>query len=376
MSGVLAGLRIVELAGIGPAPFAATMLADHGAEVIRIERPGAWVTPADCLLRNRLSIALDLKKPGAIDVVRDLCRVSHGLIEGFRPGAMERMGLGPDVLLEDNPGLVYGRVTGWGQFGPLAVAAGHDINFIAITGLLHTVGERGQKPTVPVNYAGDFGGGGMMLAFGMVSALLHVRMGGTGQVIDCAMTDGSAMLMGMTWSLLNAGLWHDERGANTLDGGAHFYGTYECSDGKSVALGSVEPQFYAMLREKAGLDGAEFDTQRDASRWPELKEKVAAIFRTKSRDEWCDLLEGTDVCFAPVLSLAEAPYHPHNLARNTYIEVEGKMQPAPVPRFAASAPDPVRPPQAPGASTALVLEQLGYSPTKIATLATDGVVTL
>ncbi len=328
MAGPLNGIRIIEFAGLGPGPFCGMMLADHGAEIVRIERPGAMVFPQDVLARGRSSIVLDMKKPEALAVARDLCRGADGLIEGYRPGVMERFGLGPDLLLADNPRLVFGRMTGWGQYGPLAHAAGHDINYIAIAGVLHTIGERGGKPVPPVNYIGDFAGGGMMLAFGMVSALLHVKSGGKGQVIDCAMTDGAAMIAAMTWSAYAAGIWKDERGINRLDGGAPYYDTYECSDGGYVAIGSIEPQFYRLLREKAGLSDPAFDAQNDQSQWPALKRKLAALFKTKTRAQWCALMEGSDVCFAPVLSLAEAPAHPHNAARETFIEVGGFTQPA------------------------------------------------
>jgi alpha-methylacyl-CoA racemase len=284
MAGPLHGARIIEFAGLGPGPFCGMMLADHGAEVIRIERPGARLHPGDCLARSRASVVLDMKKPDAVQVARDLCRTADGLIEGYRPGVMERLGLGPELLLQDNPKLVYGRMTGWGQHGPLAQAAGHDINYIAIAGVLHTIGERGAKPTPPVNYIGDFGGGGMMLAFGMVSALLHVSRGGAGQVIDCAMTDGAALIAAMTWSQYNAGVWNDQRGVNRLDGGAPFYDAYECADGEYVALGSIEPQFYQLLREKAGLADPAFDDQMNKANWPALKEKVAAAAtRAKGR---------------------------------------------------------------------------------------------
>lgn len=374
MAGPLHGLRIIEFAGIGPGPFCGMMLADHGAEVIRVERPGARVFAGDCLARSRQSITLDMKKPEAIQVARDLCKQADGVIEGYRPGVMERLGLGPEVLLADNPNLVFGRMTGWGQHGPLAQAAGHDINYIAISGVLHTIGERGGKPVPPVNYIGDFGGGGMMLAFGMVSALLNVKMGGKGQVIDCAMTDGSAVIAAMTWTQMNLGWWQDERGQNFLDGGAHFYDTYECADGKFVAIGSIEPQFYALLREKAGLAESAFDHQMDRSAWPALKEKLSALIKAKSRDEWCALMEGTDVCFAPVLSLAEVPSHPHNAARETFIKVAEFTQPAPAPRYSHTPTSHPRPAGQPGADSEAVLARLGYSEEKKAALKAAGVV--
>ena len=340
MAGPLAGLRIIELAGIGPGPFAAMMLADHGAEVIRIDRPGARIDARDPLLRSRRLIGLDLKSDEGKARVRELAKTADGLIEGFRPGVTERLGLGPEVLLADNPRLVYGRMTGWGQFGPYAQAAGHDINYIALAGALHAYGRAGEKPTPPINMVGDFGGGGMMLAFGMVSALLHAKTTGQGQVIDAAMTDGAATLMSMIWGFKANGIWTDDRGTNMLDTGAHFYDTYATGDGKWLSIGSIEPQFYAELRRLAGLaDDPDFDAQMDRSQWGPLKDKLTALFLTRTRDEWGALMEMTDVCFAPVLSLAEAPAHPHNAARGTFIEVGGVMQPAPAPRYSVTVND-------------------------------------
>ncbi len=337
MAGPLSGLRIIELAGIGPGPFAAMMLADHGAEVIRIDRPGARIDKRDPLLRNRRLIGLDLKSSEGKAAVRELVKSADGLIEGFRPGVTERLGLGPDVLLADNPKLVYGRMTGWGQTGPYAQAAGHDINYIALAGALHTYGRAGEKPTPPINMVGDFGGGGMMLAFGMVSALLHAQKTGQGQVIDTAMTDGAAVLMSMIWGFRANGIWSDDRGTNMLDTGAHFYDTYETADGKWLSIGSIEPQFYVELRRLAGLtDDKDFDAQMDRAQWGPLKAKLTALFLTKSRDAWCAIMEMTDVCFAPVLSMAEAPSHPHNAARGTFIEIDGVMQPAPAPRYSVT----------------------------------------
>ncbi len=343
MAGPLQGLTIIELAGIGPGPFAGMMLADHGAEVIRVERPGARIDTKDPLVRSRRIVTADLKTPEGIAAVRDLCRTADGLIEGFRPGVTERLGLGPDVLLADNPRLVYGRMTGWGQTGPYAAAAGHDINYIALAGALHTYGRAGEKPTPPINMVGDFGGGGMMLAFGMVSALLHAARTGAGQVIDCAMTDGSAVLMSMIWGFRANGIWSDDRGTNLLDTGAHFYDTYETSDGKWISIGSIEPQFYAELRARAGLaEDRDFDAQMDRAAWGPLKAKLTALFLTRTRDEWCALMEMTDVCFAPVLSMAEAPGHPHNAARRTFMQVGGVTQPAPAPRYSVTMCDAPR----------------------------------
>ena len=334
MPGPLTGIRIVELAGIGPGPFCGMMLADHGAEVIRVDRPGAKANPRDPLLRGRTAMSLDLKSPDDIATLRELVKTADGLIEGFRPGVMERLGIGPDVLLGDNPKLVYGRMTGWGQNGPYAPAAGHDINYIALSGVLGAIGRAGEKPVPPINLVGDFGGGAMMLAFGMVSGLLAVRNGAAGQVIDCAMTDGSALLMAMMWGFRANGLWTDERGTNMLDTGAPFYDTYETAEGGYVAVGSIEPQFYALLLEKLELtDDPLFDSQFDRAQWPAQKARLTTIFKSGTRDEWCTLMDGTDVCFAPVLSMAEALQHPHNVARGTFIDRDGVMQPAPAPRF-------------------------------------------
>ncbi len=321
----LSGIRIIELAGLAPAPFAAMMLADHGAEVIRIERAGQ-VPPIpadkDILRRNRAEIlTLDLKDDADVARVRELAREAHGLIEGFRPGVMERLGLGPEVLLPDNPRLVYGRMTGWGQDGPLSAAPGHDINYIALAGNLHGYGREGEKPVPPVNAVGDFAGGGMLLAFGMLAGILS----GKGQVIDCAMVDGAALIAAQTWSLLAAGMWRDERGVNLLDGGAPFYDSYECADGKYVAVGALEPHFFAVLKEKLGLASSQFD--------PGLREELTATFRKHPRQHWCSLVEGSDACFAPILSMAEAPHHSHLAARSTFVDLNGLSQPAPAPRF-------------------------------------------
>jgi alpha-methylacyl-CoA racemase len=369
MPGPLAGIKIIEFAGIGPGPFCAMMLADHGATVIRIERPGGTLDPRDALSRNRRSIAINTKTTEGLAVARDLCRSADGLIEGYRPGVMERLGLGPDVLLTENPTLVYGRMTGWGQFGPYASAAGHDINYIALSGVLHTIGRAGERPVPPVNYLGDFGGGGMMLAFGMVSALLAVKIGGVGQVIDCAMTDGSALLAGMSWHMLAAGINRDSAGVNMLDGGAHFYDTYECADGKWVSIGSIEPQFYALLRQHAGVaNDPAFDAQHDRAAWGALKTKLTAIFKTKSRDEWDAVMAMTDICFAPVLSMAEATEHPHNVARATFVEVGGAIQPAPAPRYSKTPTAVPMAASAAGSDCNEILAGLGYDNARIEAL--------
>lgn len=373
MAGPLAGLRIIELAGIGPGPFAGMMLADHGAEVIRVDRPGAMINAKDPLLRSRRLIAVDLKKPEGVALVRALAKSADGLIEGFRPGVTERLGLGPDDLCGDNPKLVYGRMTGWGQYGPYAAAAGHDINYIALSGALHTYGRAGEKPTPPINMVGDFGGGGMMLAFGMAAAMLHAAKTGQGQVIDAAMTDGAAALNAMIWGFRANGIWQDTRGVNLLDTGAHFYDTYETSDGKWISLGSIEPQFYAELRARAGLaDDSDFDAQMDRKAWGPLKDKLTALFLTKTRDEWCALMEMTDVCFAPVLSMAEAPVHPHNVARGTFVTVDGVVQPAPAPRYSATTND--TPFMTKALTSDAILADLGIGTDDIAALRSAGAI--
>jgi alpha-methylacyl-CoA racemase len=331
MAGVLAGIRIIELAGIGPAPFAGMMLADHGATVIRVERedrPPVIPPEYDVLGRSRAStVRLDLKSGKGAARVRELARDADGLIEGFRPGVMERLGLGPDLLLEDNKRLVYGRMTGWGQDGPLAPHAGHDINFIALAGALHTYGRAGGPPTPPVNAVGDFGGGGMLLAFGMLAGILSARTTGKGQVIDCAMVDGAALLSALTWSLKAAGMWKDERGVNLLDTGRPFYDVYQCADGEWVAVGALEAEFFAMLKERMGLASSQHD--------PGLRDELEAAFRRHDRQHWCNILQHCDACFAPILSLSDAPAHPHNAMRGTFRNINGVTQPAPAPRFTA-----------------------------------------
>jgi alpha-methylacyl-CoA racemase len=372
MAGPLHGLRIIEIAGIGPGPFAGMMLADHGADVIRVERPNAAPAKTDILARSRRVVAIDLKQAEGVAVLRDLARGADGLIEGFRPGVMERLGVGPDVLLADNPKLVFGRMTGWGQTGPLAKTAGHDIDYIAVAGALHAYGRAGQAPTPPINMVGDFGGGGMMLAFGMVSAILHAQRTGQGQVVDCAMVDGAAVLMSMIWSLRAAGVWRDERGVNMLDTGAHFYDTYETSDGKWLAVGAIEPQFYAEMRRLAGLaDDPALDSQMAFYAWPEMKAKLAAMFRTRTRDAWAAIFDGTDACVSPVLSMAEAPAYAHNVERGTFIEADGVTQPAPAPRYSVTVAD--RPRMAAGADTDAVLASIGYDAARVAALRKEGV---
>jgi alpha-methylacyl-CoA racemase len=371
--GPLKGIRVVEFAGLGPGPFAAMMLSDLGAEVLRIDRKGGR-TPqkTDTYLRGRRTLALDMKKPEAVQAALSLIDKADALIEGFRPGVMERLGVGPDVCLKRNPRLVYGRMTGWGQTGPLASAAGHDINYIALTGALHAIGNAGQKPVPPLNLVGDFGGGALYLITGILAGLLEAKSSGKGQVVDVAMTDGAASLMTMTYSLFAAGLWRDERGANLLDTGAHFYDVYETKDGKYVALGSIEPQFYRELRERAGLDDSEFDKQMDRTSWPALKQKIAAVIRTKTRDEWDAAMLGSDVCYAPVLSLTEASQHPHNRARETFIDVDGVTQPAPAPRFSRTAPEVAHGPRP--AESEAALGAWGFSDSEIDALKSAGAI--
>jgi len=324
---------VVELAGIGPGPFCAMMLGNLGADVVRIARPGTAADSTDVTGRNRRSVQLDLRTNEGRDQALTLISSAELLIEGYRPGVMERLGLGPDPCLQRNPRLVYGRMTGWGQTGPLAQAAGHDINYIAITGALHATGRPDEPPVPPLNLIGDYGGGAMMLAVGLLAALLEARQSGHGQVVDAAMSDGAALLSAFVYGLKAQGRWSNARGENMLDGGAPFYDSYACADGRYIAIGAIEPQFYAELRQRCGIQDPLFDDPADASRWPLLKLKMADIFRTRTREQWCTLLEGTDACFAPVLDWDEAPQHPHHIARQTYVTVDGVLQPGPAPRF-------------------------------------------
>jgi alpha-methylacyl-CoA racemase len=333
MSGPLTGLKIIEMAGIGPVPFAAMVLADQGAEVLRIARPGTATDLRDVTSRGKLLTTLDLRTEGAADIVLDFVAQADILLEGFRPGVMERLGLGPETCHARNPALVYGRMTGWGQTGPLSKAAGHDLNYIAISGALHAMGRPGEAPAPPLNLVGDYGGGGMLLAMGVLAALHERSRSGRGQVVDTAMSDGAALLSAPLYGMRATGDWLDQRGANLIDGGAHFYDTYACADGRYVAIGAIEPQFYVLLLELCGIDDPLFDGQMDRKRWPLLKLRMADIFRTRTRDEWCAILEGTDACFAPVLDWNEAPQHAHNLARASFVTVDGVTQPAPAPRF-------------------------------------------
>jgi alpha-methylacyl-CoA racemase len=376
MPGPLSGYRIIELAGIGPGPFAAMMLADMGAEVVRVERADAVRGPApatphfDVLLRGRRNIALDLKHPDAVAALLELVESADGLIEGFRPHVMERLGLGPDVCLARNPRLVYGRMTGWGQSGMYADASGHDINYISLAGALAHFGREGEAPVPPLNMVGDFGGGGMFLAFGVVCALLEAQRSGQGQVVDAAMVDGAAVLMSMFWAFKAIGLFdEDHRGTNLLDTGAHFYDVYRCADGGYISIGSIEPKFYAELLRLTGLDSdPEFSKQMDRSAWPHLKQRLAEVFMTKTRDEWCTRMETTDVCFAPVLTMSEAGRHRHNVERGTFVEVAGTMQPAPAPRFSRTAAEIAMPPAHPGQHSVEILRDWGFDAARIAAL--------
>jgi len=369
--GVLSGYKIVEFAGIGPAPMCAMLLSDMGAEVLRIDRAedANLGIPTDAkfsvLQRGRRSVALDLKKKEGTEAALKLIEKADALIEGFRPGVMERLGLGPDVCLTRNPRLVFGRMTGWGQDGPLAHAAGHDINYIALTGALHSIGRKGEAPVPPLNLVGDFGGGGAYLALGVVAALLEAQKSGKGQVIDVAMIDGASSLMAAIYGLRAAGRWTDTRGDNILDTGAHYYDVYETSDGKYVSIGSIEPKFYAELLRLSGLEHEELPRQNDKNAWPALKERVAAVFRSKTRDEWCRIMEGSDICFAPVLSMQEAPKHPHNSQRGTFVEVDGVVQPAPAPRFSRTPSAIQCPPAQPGEHTEEALKDWGFSATDV-----------
>lgn len=373
--GPLNGFRIIELAGIGPGPFCGMMLSDMGAEVIRVDRlAGQPRRPKDVLARNRKSIAVDLKRPEGVETILRLCEGADALFEGFRPGVTERLGLGPEPCMARNEKLVYGRMTGWGQDGPLAQAAGHDINYIALTGALHAIGRPGEKPVPPLNLVGDFGGGGMLLAFGLVCALLEAQRSGKGQVVDAAMVDGAAALMAMFYTFGASGGFTDRRGTNLLDGGAHFYDAYETKDGEYVCVGSIEPQFYALLVEKAGLDEHRFAAQMDSAQWPAFKEELTAVFKSKTQAEWCELMEGTDVCFAPVLSVFEAPNHPHNVARHTFVEVDGVVQPGPAPRFSRTGPEAPRGARAPGEDSRTVLLECGFSDQEIESLQDGGII--
>jgi alpha-methylacyl-CoA racemase len=375
--GPLQGVKVIEIAGIGPGPFAAMMLADMGADVLRLDRIARRAPKGpsrDVLARGRPSAGVDLKHAQGTALVLELCERADALIEGFRPGVMERLGLGPEPCMQRNPRLVYGRMTGWGQAGPLAQAAGHDINYIALSGALHAIGRAGERPVAPLNLVGDFGGGGLLLAFGVVCALLEAQRSGCGQVIDAAMIDGASLLMAMFHGMRASGLHREERGTNLLDTGAHFYETYETADGKHVAIGAIEPQFYAELLARIGLAGEALPAQMDRLRWPELKERLAAVFKQKTRAEWCELLEGSDACFAPVLSMSEAIEHPHMRARGSFVMIEGHAQPAPAPRFSRTPPEVQRPSAHAGQNTDEGLARWGISEARIAALREAGAI--
>ncbi|MEX0299133.1 MAG: CaiB/BaiF CoA transferase family protein [Kordiimonas sp.] len=362
--GPLSGIRIIEVLGIGPGPFAGMMLADMGAEVIIIDRPGPpsfTDFPIDINRRGKRSIALDLKSSEGKEIFLKLCKTADGLFEGYRPGTMEKLGLGPNDVAARNEKLVYGRMTGWGQTGPLAKTAGHDINYIALSGALHAMGPANAPPTVPLNLVGDYGGGGMMLAFGMVCAILEARTSGKGQTVDVSMVEGSSAMMSLFYSLKASGLWNGERSANMLNGSAHFYGTYETLDGKYVSLGSVELQFIQIFIEKAGLDQSWLSNHLNTDKWPALKTELAALFKTKTSAEWQALLDGTDACFAPILSAEEAHAHPHNIERESFIEIDGVTQPAPTPKFSRTKPEVKHAQQKKGTATANILQELGLT---------------
>ena len=381
MSGPLDGVRIIELAGLGPAPFAGMMLADAGADIIRIDRADRATYPpreephVDLMNRGRRSVAVDLKHPDGVALVLRLAEGADGLMEGYRPGVAERLGLGPDVCLARNPKLVYGRMTGYGQDGPMAQAAGHDIDYIALSGALEAIGREGERPLPPLNLVGDFGGGGMLLAYGMVAAILGARTTGQGQVIDAAMVDGAASLMTMTYTLRAAGIWSGERGTNLLDTGAHFYEVYETADGGYMGVGAIEPQFYAELMRLLGLGDEDLSTQMDRTTWPAMKERFTTIFTSRTRAEWEDVFAGSDACVAPVLSAAEAPGHPHNQARGTFTEVAGVVQPAPAPRFLSTPGAIRRPPPNPGQHADEALADWGVPADEVDSLRSSGAIT-
>ncbi len=378
--GPLQGTRIIEFAGIGPGPFCGMLLADLGAEVVLVDRKGGALPfnaqpKFDLTRRGKRSIALDLKQPGAPEVVLRLVEKADGLIEGFRPGVMERLGLGPQACLARNPRLAYGRLTGWGQHGPLANAAGHDINYVSLSGILYHGGHRDSAPAVPPTVVGDVGGGAMFMAVGLLAAILNARTTGRGQVVDAAITDGCALMSTLVQGLRAQHLWADRRQSNALDGGAHWYDCYQCADGEWISVGALEPQFYQLLIEKCGLAGEGLErAQFDVARWPELKQRFDDLFRQKTRAEWCELLEGTDACFAPVLNFAEAAVHPHNRARDVYVEIDGINQPAPAPRFSGTPAEVRSPPAAIGADAGQLLLEAGYSTAEIEALRASGTV--
>ena len=379
--GPLAGMKIVELAGIGPVPFCSALLSDMGAQVIRVDRTApsglgiSGKNPAfDVLGRGRQSISVDLKNPDGVETVLRLVESADALVEGFRPGVTERLGLGPDVCMARNEKLVYGRMTGWGQDGPVSHAAGHDINYIALSGVLYSCGTKVSGPVPPLNLTGDFGGGAMFLAFGVMAALWEAQRSGKGQVVDTSMLEGSAYLMLPIYGMHGSGFWTDDRGTNILDTGAPFYGTYETSDGKYVSIGSIEPKFYDELLEKTGMDKMNLPPQMDQDSWPQVKEIYAEVFKTKTRDEWCQIMEGSDICFAPVLSMTEAPSHPQNTARDSFVEVSGVTQPGPAPKFSRTQAGVQGPPPSLGQDTKEGLTDWGFSDDEIGALLASGAV--
>jgi alpha-methylacyl-CoA racemase len=380
-AGPLRGVRVVELAGIGPAPFAAMLLADLGADIIRVDRPGGGLVAGppeyELLTRGRPSVAIDLKRPEGVRVVKDLVGSADALVEGFRPGVAERLGLGPDDCHAVNPRLVYGRMTGWGQDGPLASGAGHDIDYIALTGVLHAIGRAGGPPQIPLNLLGDFAGGGLYLAVGVLAGLLETRTSGQGQVVDAAIVDGTAHLATMLLGMVGAGTWRPERGSNLLDGGAPFYDVYETADAEHVAVGALEPRFWQAFLDRlagAGVDVADWPDRQDPTRWPELRKRMAETFATRTRAEWIGVFDGGDACVAPVLSIAEAAEHPHLVARSTYVEHAGVTQPAPAPRFSRTPAALSTPPRPPGADGRAALRRWGIA--DVEALIDDGVVTV
>ncbi|NIQ37320.1 MAG: CoA transferase [Proteobacteria bacterium] len=378
--GPLTGYKVVEIAGIGPGPMCAMLLSDMGAEVLRVDRitPGGLglqIPPRfDLLNRGRRSVAIDLKKKEGLKVVLRLVEQSDVLIEGFRPGVAERLGIGPQDCFARNPKLIYGRVSGWGQEGPLAHAAGHDINYIALVGALHAIGRAGEPPVPPLNLVGDFGGGALYLAFGIVCGLLEASRSGQGQIVDTAMVDAVASLMTVFYGLQAMGIWTDRRGENILDSGAHFYDVYETADGKYVSIGAIEPKFYEELLRLTGLAGEDLPHQMDRTRWPEMRRRLRAVFKTKTRDEWCEIMEGTDVCFSPVLSMEEARNHRHNKTRRTFVEIDGMVQPGPAPRFSRTRPEIQGPPPTPGQHTDKALADWGFALEEIEKMHKTGVV--
>ncbi len=374
MTGPLAGIRVIELASIGPGPFCGMVLADHGADVIRVDRPGGSGPLAGPMGRGRRSVVIDLKREEGQEVLLRLVTGANVMIEGFRPGVTERLGVGPAPCLAVNPRLVYGRMTGWGQEGPLAVRAGHDIDYIALAGVLHGIGREGERPVPPLNLVADYGGGGMLLAFGVVAALLEVGRTGRGQVVDAAMVEGAALLAGSLYELRAGGAWSDRRGTNLLDGGAPFYDTYLTADGEAVAVGALEPQFYAALLDGLGLSGESLPDQLDRERWPELRRRLAETFRTRTRDEWAEHFAGTDACVAPVLSMGEAPSHHHLRAREVFTEVAGVTQAGPAPRFSGHPRSVPTPPPRPGQHTDEVMAEAGYDPDQLDHLSGIGVI--